>query len=203
LNSHHHGDHVSGNANMRALGIDVIAHRNIRENFLRLKQPGEPNIVFADYGAVYLGGAEVQLFYFGRGHTNGDTIAYFPDLKTVHMGDLVIDGMPVIDYAGGGSAIEFVKTIDAMLRLDFDTAIPGHGKIMTKAEVMAYKARFEEMNRRMRDLIRDGVPKNQLATLAQVRSALRLADLGWDNSVSTTASLNTFSRYYDEIAAAP
>ena len=52
LNTHHHGDHVSGNANLRALGIDIIAHRNIRENFLKLKQPGEPNIVFADEGGL-------------------------------------------------------------------------------------------------------------------------------------------------------
>ena len=203
LNSHHHGDHVSGNANMRALGIDIIAHRNIRENFLRIKQPGEPNIVFADFGAVHLGGVEVQLWHLGRGHTNGDTIAYFPDLKTIHMGDLVIDGMPVIDYAGGGSAIEFVKTIDRMLELDFDTAIPGHGKVMTRAEVEAYGARFKEMNRRMRELARKGTPKDQLRTLEQVRTALQLADLGWEHSVSTTASINSFSQYYDEMRAAP
>jgi cyclase len=203
LNSHHHGDHVSGNANIRAMGIDVIAHRNIRENFLRIKQPGEPNIVFADFSAVYLGGAEVQLHYLGRGHTNGDTVTYFPDLKTVHMGDLVIDGMPVIDYGGGGSAVEFVKTIDNMLKLDFDTAIPGHGRVMTRAEVEAYKGRFEEMNRRMRALAKQRVPKDQLKTLDQIRAALKLADLGWDNSVSTTASINSFSSYYDEMAAAP
>jgi cyclase len=203
LNSHHHGDHVSGNANIRALGIDVIAHRNIRENFLKIKQPGEPNIVFADYGAVYLGGVEVQLFYFGRGHTSGDTVIYFPDLRTVHMGDLVIDGMPVIDYNGGGSAIEFVTTIDRMLKLDFDTAIPGHGRVMTKPEVQAYKVRFETMNQRMRDLVRKGVSKDQLKTLDQIRSQLRLVDLGWDNSVSTTASINSFGQYYDEMAASP
>ena len=52
LNSHHHGDHVSGNANMRmALGIDIIGHRNIRANFLRIRQPGEPNITFSDQAA--------------------------------------------------------------------------------------------------------------------------------------------------------
>jgi glyoxylase-like metal-dependent hydrolase (beta-lactamase superfamily II) len=203
LNSHHHGDHVSGNANFRAMGIDVIGHRNIRENFLKIKQPGEPNIVFADYGAVYLGGVEVQLLYFGRGHTSGDTVTYFPDLKTIHMGDLVIDGMPVIDYNGGGSAIEFIKTIDAMLKLDFDTAIPGHGHIMTKPEVQAYRTRFETMNQRMRELVKKGVPKEQLKTLDQIRAQLRLADLGWENSVSTTASINSFARYYDEIAAMP
>ena len=202
LNSHHHGDHVSGNVNLAALGIDIIAHRRIRENFLRLKQPGAPNIVFEDQGGVFLGGVEVRMHHLGRGHTNGDTVIHFPDLRTIHMGDLVIDGMPVIDYAGGGSALAFVKTIDNLLALDFDTAIPGHGKVMTRPEVQAYRNRFETMNQRMRELIKKGVPKDQLKTLAQVRAQLRLAELGWDNSVSTTASLGSFSQYYDELAAA-
>jgi len=194
LNTHHHGDHASGNVNIRQMGIDIIAHKNIRANFLRIKQPGEPNIVFADQAAVYLGGVEVQLFYLGRGHTNGDTVIYFPDLKTVHTGDLIIDGMPVIDYDAGGSAIEFVKTIDNLLKMDFDTMIPGHGRVMKKDDVRAYRARFAEMNRRMRELARKKVPKNQ------VQAQLKLDDLGWGNSVSTSAWATSIGRYYDEMA---
>jgi len=202
LNTHHHGDHASGNAYVRdTLGVNIIAHRNIRENFLRIKQAGEPNITFANEGAVYLGGVEVQLRWFGRGHTNGDTVIYFPDLKTIHAGDLVIDAMPVIDYPGGGSAIEFIATIDKLLTLDFDTMIPGHGKLMTKDEVRAYRARFQTMNDRMRMLIRTGVTKDQMKTLEDARAKLQLADLGWDNSVSTTTWFSSFARYYDEIAA--
>ena len=203
LNTHHHGDHASGNAYAReTLGVNILAHRNIRENFLRIKQAGEPNITFADESAVYLGGVEVRLHWFGRGHTNGDTVIYFPDLKTIHAGDLIIDAMPVIDYPGGGSAIEFISTIDKLLTLDFDTMIPGHGKIMTKDEVRAYRARFQTMNDRMREVIRSGVTKDELKTLDQARATLRLADLGWDNSVSTTTWFSSFAAYYDEIAAA-
>src|SRR5580765_6124516 len=203
LNTHHHGDHASGNAYVReTLGVNVIAHKNIRENFLRIKQAGEPNITFANEGAVYLGGVEVKLFWFGRGHTNGDTVVYFPDLKTIHAGDLIIDAMPVIDYPGGGSALEFISTIDKLLTLDFDTMIPGHGRIMTKDDVRAYRARFQTMNERMRELIRKGVKKEDLKTLEQARAQLRLSDLGWDNSVSTTTWFGSVASYYDEIAAA-
>jgi glyoxylase-like metal-dependent hydrolase (beta-lactamase superfamily II) len=201
LNSHHHGDHASGNAYMReSLGIDIIAHKNIRANFLRIKQAGEPNITFSEQSAIYLGGVELQLYWFGRGHTNGDTVIYFPDLKTVHTGDLIIDAMPVIDYPGGGSAIEFIRTIDNLLKLDFDTMIPGHGRIMTKDDVRAYRARFQTMNDRMRALIRKGVKKDELKTLDQARAQLRLADLGWDNSVSTTTWFGSMAQYYDEVA---
>jgi cyclase len=203
LNSHHHGDHASGNAYFRqSLGIDVIAHANIRANFLRIKQAGEPTITFADQASVYLGGVEARLYWFGRGHTNGDTVIYFPDLKTVHTGDLIIDGMPVIDYPGGGSAVEFISTIDRLLMLDFDTMIPGHGRIMSKDDVRAYRARFQTMNDRLRALIRSGATKDDLKTLDQARVRLRLADLGWDNSVSTTTWFGGIAGYYDEIAAA-
>ena len=196
LNTHYHGDHASGNVKIRAMGINIIGHKNIRENFLRIKQPGEPNITFADQSAVYLGGVEVQLMWLGRGHTNGDTVIYFPDLKTVHTGDLIIDAMPVIDYAGGGSAVEFIKTIDNLLKIDFDTMIPGHGRVMNKDDVRAYRARFAEMNRRMRELALKKVPKSQ------VQAQLKLGDLGWAHSVSTTAWAGTsLDKYYDEMAA--
>lgn len=195
LNTHHHGDHASGNAALREMGIDVIGHENIRSNFLRIKQPGEPNIEFADKAAVFLGGVETQLLHLGRGHTSGDTVIYFPDLKTVHAGDLIVDGMPVIDYAGGGSALEFVSTIGALLEIDFDTLIPGHGRLMTKQEVADYKARFEELNRRLRNLARSGVPKTE------VRERLYLADLGWDHTVSTTTWETNLERHYEEMAA--
>jgi glyoxylase-like metal-dependent hydrolase (beta-lactamase superfamily II) len=202
VNSHHHADHVSGNATVRsALGVDVIGHRNIRENFLRLKQPGEPTVTFDDRASIFLGGVEVRLLWLGRGHTNGDTVIYFPDLKTVHVGDLIIDGMPVIDYPGGGSAVEFLTTIDNLLKVDFDTMIPGHGKLMTKDDVRAYRVRFQTMNDRARALIRSGVTKDQLATLDQARARLKLSELGWDNSVSTTTWFGGFAAYYDELAA--
>ena len=202
LNSHHHADHVSGNAYVRgALGVDVVGHKNIRENFLRLKQPGEPTVTFDDRTALFLGGVEVRLLWLGRGHTNGDTVIYFPDLKTVHVGDLIIDGMPVIDYAGGGSAVEFLRTIDNLLQLDFDTVIPGHGRVMNKDDVRAYRVRFQAMNDRLRALIRMGVTKEQLSTLEQARARLRLAELGWDNSVSTTTWFGGMSGYYDEISS--
>ena len=181
--------------------MDIIAHKNIRANFLRIKQAGEPNVTFADQAAVYLGGVEVQLFWFGRGHTDGDTVTYFPDLKTIHAGDLIIDGMPVIDYPGGGSAIDFIATIDNLLKLDFDTMIPGHGKLMTKDDVRAYRERFKTMNDRMRELIRKGVKREDLKTLDQARTQLRLTDLGWDNSVSTTTWFGGMARYYDEMAS--
>jgi len=139
---------------------------------------------------------EVRLLHVGRGHTDGDSIIYFPDLRTVHAGDLIIDGMPFIDYSSGGSAKEWVQTIDALLEIDFDTLIPGHGWLMDKEDVVAYKYRFEEMNRRMQELAQSGVP------IEDVLALLKLDELGWDNTVSTSTWLNnSLERYYEEMLA--
>ena len=67
--------------------------------------------------------------------------------RVLSAGDIIIDAIPVIDYPGGGNAIEFLTTIDRMLTLDFDTAILGHGRTMTKQEVRDYRMRCEEFPR--------------------------------------------------------
>jgi glyoxylase-like metal-dependent hydrolase (beta-lactamase superfamily II) len=199
LNTHHHMDHAGGNAAMVTMSAatEVIAHLNVLENFLRNRQPGAPPIVFSDQAAVHLGGMEVQARYLGRGHTDGDAVIYFPALRVVHTGDLVIDGMPVIDFANGGSALEFERTLDRLLNLDFDLVIPGHGRLLTKEDVRAYTAKLETMNQRMRDLVARAVPKDQAA------AQLKLDDLEWAHTVSTGTFMASIDRYYDEIAAAP
>ena len=117
LNTHHHTDHAGGDA-VFINTTEIIAHRNVRENFLRNKQPGAPRVTFNDQASVFLGGVEVRAYYFGRGHTNGDAVIYFPDLKVIHSGDLITEGMPVLDYNNGTSAVEWVKALDEILKLD-------------------------------------------------------------------------------------
>ena len=197
LNTHHHADHASGNPMILDMGIDIIGHRNIRENFIKTKQPGAPPIVFSDKAAVFVGGVEVQLHYFGRGHTNGDTVIYFPDLRTIHAGDLVIDGMPYLDYEGGGSFLEWIPTLKKMLALDFDTVIPGHGPVLSRAYVVDRIGKMEVLVQRMRELVKRRVPKDQLA------AQLKIDDLGWTKTVSTQGFISrALGPFYEEVAAA-
>jgi len=106
---------------------------------------------------VFLGGKEVRARYFGRGHTNGDAVIYFPALRTIHTGDLMAGDTPLIDYPGGGSIVEWTKTLDAVMNgLDFDTVIPGHGPVTTKANLRAYRDRIEEERNLVTGLIRQG-----------------------------------------------
>ncbi len=168
LNTHHHGDHTGSNEQFAALA-PILAHENVRTNILRNDQPGAPSIVYTDQTALYLGDARVEARYMGRGHTDGDSVIYFPDLRVVHMGDLSFGGAaPYIDFGNGGSAIELISAYDSVLALDFDTAIPGHGNLMTKADVAAFRDAFQELLDTGRQLISDGVSEEDLAArLAQ------------------------------------
>ena len=135
----------------------MIAHKNARENMLRVNQEGLPRIIYTDETAVYLGGIEVRVFHMGRGHTNGDSGVFFPDLKTIHGGDLLHGIAPFIDYGNGGSSRGWVRTVNNMLALDFNTAIPGHGEIMNRRDVLNFRNQMESIRARMTSLIRDGV----------------------------------------------
>jgi glyoxylase-like metal-dependent hydrolase (beta-lactamase superfamily II) len=194
LNTHHHSDHAGGDA-VFINTSEIIAHRNVRENFLRNKQQGAPRVTFNDQASVFLGGVEVRAYYFGRGHTNGDAVIYFPDLRVIHTGDLITEGMPVLDYNNGASAIEWVSVLDKILALDFDTVIPGHGPLTTKEQIRRDRQKLVTMNERMADLARRGVP------MEQVFDGLNLADLGWDRTVSTVAFRGGLKGYYDEMRA--
>ena len=192
LNTHHHTDHAGGDATFINT-TEIIAHRNVRENFLRNKQPGAPRVTFTDQASVFLGGVEVRAYYFGRAHTNGDAVIYFPDLKVIHTGDIITEGMPVMDYNNGASAVEWVKVLDEILKLDFEVVIPGHGKLLTKDRIRSDRQKLVAMNQRMATLARKGVP------LDQVFDQLKLADLAWDHTVSTVAFKGGLKGYYEEM----
>jgi glyoxylase-like metal-dependent hydrolase (beta-lactamase superfamily II) len=162
LNTHHHGDHTGSNAKFPP-STEIIAHANARKNMIDGKQPGPPRLVFTQEQDVFLGGKEVRARYFGRGHTNGDVMIYFPALKVLHTGDLVAGNSPLIDYGGGGSLLEWTATLDEALKLDFDTVIPGHGPISKKADIVAYRNNIEKLKTRVTGLLSQNTAKDDIA----------------------------------------
>ena len=185
LNTHHHFDHAGSNADFIPTA-QVIGHENARANMLKnngtsAPPSGAPPMTFSQRTSVYLGGAEVQAHHFGRGHTDGDAVIYFPQQRTVHTGDLFIWGdrmdgstlAPFIDYDNGGSAADWTATLDGVLTLDFDTVIPGHGPLLTKNEIREFKDKFDRLVMRITRLIESGVTRNDIA------DRLNIEDLNW------------------------
>lgn len=175
--THHHADHSGGNVKFLPTA-EIISTANARKNIVERKQPNAPanltpaRIVFTTESAVFLGGKEVRAIHFGRGHTNGDAVIYFPALRTVHMGDLMAGTTPLIDYAGGGSVVAWTNTLDEVLKLDFDTVIPGHGAVTDKAGLLAYRNNIEKLRTRVTGLIREGNSQDEVGKVM-------MAEFGW------------------------
>ena len=121
---------------------------------------------------IHLGGVDAQLMHFGNAHSNSDTVVYFPNLKVVAIGDLFA-ATPNPDFASGGSLVGWSAVLAEVLKLDFDTAVPGTGPTITRAELEAFKAKIDTLVSRATGLVNKGVPKDQLMV------QLKTDDLGW------------------------
>ena len=191
LNTHHHPDHVGTNQKFIDAGAQVVALEALKTNMAsdgRTKDiPGRPMVTFAKDYDLKFGGAEVQAHSYGRGHTGDDTMVYFPDLKVVMVSDQITDATPIVDFANGGSAVEWTQILDGVLKLDFEMAIPGRGEPKTRADVEAYRTKFATLITRAKDAIKAGATKEQLAM--QVKTD----DLGWMFNAGFYGSL------YDEL----
>ena len=186
INTHQHDDHAGGDFKMLPLA-EVIAHRNVYGNLKNLKRPyyedtpgtpiGLPRVTFSDRLDVHLGGKDVEAYYFGRGHTSGDIIGYFPELRAIHTGDLFISGsrrgVPIyVDAVQGGSLLEWTRTLERTLQLDFDIVIPGHGPVATKADLARFNAAIAAMRTRLQTMIKAGASKDDVVQTIE-------KDYGW------------------------
>src|SRR5579864_1807278 len=177
MSTHYHADHSGGNAKFLPTA-EIISTAAARKNIVEHVQSNAPpgvmpaRITFTTETSVFLGGKEVRARYMGRGHTNGDALMYFPALKVLHTGDMMAGKTPLIDYPGGGSLVEWTKTLDEAMKLDFDTVIPGHGPVTNKAGLLAYRTNVDKLRIRATELIREGRSQEDVGKVMT-------AEFGW------------------------
>jgi glyoxylase-like metal-dependent hydrolase (beta-lactamase superfamily II) len=139
INTHTHGDHVSGNVEFPAT-VEVITQDNTKTNMEKMdifKQnngKGMPKRTFKDKMTVGKGAEQIDLYYFGPGHTNGDAWVVFTALRTVHAGDLFASrSLPLVDGGNGGSVLHYAETLNKAHNgiKNVDTIINGHNDTTT------------------------------------------------------------------------
>jgi glyoxylase-like metal-dependent hydrolase (beta-lactamase superfamily II) len=195
LNTHHHPDHVGTNQKFIDAGAQVIGLEALKTRMAsdpRTKEiPGLPQVTFPKDYLLTFGGARVEAHSYGRGHTGDDTMVYFADLKVVMVSDQITAATPIVDFANGGSAVEWTKILDGVLALDFEMAIPGRGEPKSRAEVQAYRTAFATVVSRASAAISAGATREALGP--QVKTD----DLGWQFNPQFWASV------YDELTRKP
>ena len=134
INTHTHGDHVGGNADFPAT-VEIVAHENAATRmagmdvFAGAGAQFLPDRTFGDTLTLFEGRDQIDLYHFGAGHTDGDTVVVFPALGMAHMGDLfAFLAPPYIDVGNGGSGVAYPDTLDQILAsIDgVRRVIPGH-----------------------------------------------------------------------------
>jgi len=150
INTHTHGDHVSGNVEFPAT-VDIVVQENTKTNMEKMdifKQHdgrGLPKRTFKDTMTIGSGADRIDLYYFGPGHTNGGAWVVFPALRTVHAGDMFAGkGLPLVDGANGGSVLHYPDTLaKAVAGLkNVDTVINGHSPQTTTFDDLRTFAAF-------------------------------------------------------------
>ena len=142
LNTHFHGDHTGGNADFGAASI-IVAHENVRDRLVAEDSPSSalPVITFDDDVTVHFNGENITLIHMPRGHTDTDSVVMFEDSNVIHMGDHFFNGsFPFVDLTSGGTVQGYLSNVEKALSwIDDDTSvIPGHGRLGTKADLLAF-----------------------------------------------------------------
>jgi cyclase len=134
INTHTHGDHVSGNVEFPAT-VDVVVQENTKANmekmdiFKQNNNRGMAKRTFKDKMTIGKGADQIDLYYFGPGHTNGDAWVVFPAHRIVHSGDIFANkGVPLVDGNNGGSMLHYSETLMKAYNgiKNVDTIINGH-----------------------------------------------------------------------------
>jgi cyclase len=159
VNTHTHGDHVSGNVEFPTT-VEIVVQENTKTNMGKMvaatgiQQQGPPTNIFKEHGGRGLptrtfndrmtigkGADQIDLYYFGRGHTNGDAWIVFPALRFAHAGDMFSGkNLPLLDMNNGGSGVEIGDTLEkahAAIK-NVDSVITGHSTVMTWADLQEY-----------------------------------------------------------------
>jgi len=209
--THVHQDHAGNIERFEKAGAQVIAYEGLNKN-LHEGGPngkgyeatqGKPADANAPYKGksrkIKLGKAQAVVYHFDSGHTAGDSVVYFPDVKVVSLGDEFTATGPNCDYPMGGSILGWSRSLAQVLKLDFDTAIPGHGNDpLKKEDVVTFQKRIDAIGRKAVELAKAGTSKEQIRQQIQMQLGTEMGN--WTmNGLVNDMRLDAF---YQEVSGA-
>jgi glyoxylase-like metal-dependent hydrolase (beta-lactamase superfamily II) len=211
INTHTHFDHTGSNTEFGVIG-QIVAHENAKASLMKTSCPpvtncdafkGDnasflPNVTFSDTRSLTVGTDQIDLYYFGPGHTDGDTWIVFPDIRVAMGGDLFgAKGVPFIDVDNGGTAIGYAETVaNAVEGLkNVDTVISGHVEAYPWDDLV----RYAEFHRNLETYALAGLEAGQSA--AEVAAAYTSPASLTDFSFTEPFATNFIQLLSDETSA--
>jgi glyoxylase-like metal-dependent hydrolase (beta-lactamase superfamily II) len=177
INTHYHEDHTHGNPGFPP-GTRVVAtgwtleclRATDADYWSGGREATLPNDLVDTEREIAIGGKTIRLLHLGAGHTGGDLVVHFVEDRVVHLGDLLFAGRyPRVDLAGGGSFRAWIETLDAVLALDFDRVIPGHGPVTDRDGVLAFQRFLREVQAAGAAAAAEGLSLDEMLARTQLR----------------------------------
>jgi cyclase len=173
INTHTHFDHVGSNSAFTG-AVEFVAQENCKAEMEKMPQFQSdeskkflPGKTYKDKLSVLKGNDKIDLYYFGRGHTGGDSFVVFPALRVMHAGDMFAfsKGLPIMDASNGGSGVEYPKSLmkAAAGIKGVDTVIPGHSAVTNWAEFKEYGEFMQAFVAAVEQAKKDGKTADQAA----------------------------------------
>ena len=178
LNTHWHGDHTGGNANLGKAGAVIVAHENVRvrmskgqylKAFNRYVDPAPrealPVVTFTKEMTLHWNDDDLMLTHVDPAHTDGDAFVYFEKANVLHTGDLFFNGFyPFVDSSSAGDFAGMIAAGKTMLDLidDKTVVIPGHGPLSNKGELQAFILMLEGVHGNVKAMIDAGKSRDDV-----------------------------------------
>jgi len=185
INTHFHHDHSDGNRAFGKQGIPIISHQNAKKRMMQDKelyggiysfikdfvQPkydknSLPVFTYESKMIISQGNEEIELYNFGKAHTDGDSTVLFKNNNIIHAGDAFVRyGYPYVDLNNGGSIkglIDFLGTLE-LLCDDNTIIIPGHGDLSKKEDVTSLKNTLNDLYTKTIIGLKNGLSHNEIS----------------------------------------
>ncbi|MBX2933991.1 MAG: MBL fold metallo-hydrolase [Ferruginibacter sp.] len=183
INTHHHGDHTSGNIAFKGLVPHVLAHANSKANQQRVAKEQNkedkqllPDQVFTNLWSEKVGKEKISLHYYGAGHTNGDSLVHFEKANILHMGDLVFNRKhPYIDKKAGASISNWIKLLEKTTatfskKTQYVCGHSGNGYdvLLNKDDLIAFRNYLENVLTFTESEIKAGKSKDEILKATEI-----------------------------------
>jgi glyoxylase-like metal-dependent hydrolase (beta-lactamase superfamily II) len=183
INTHHHGDHSSGNIAFKGFVNHVLAHQNSKTNQQRVavnqhneEQQLYPDQTYSDTWCMQAGKEKVCLYYMGAGHTDGDSLVHFEHANVVHMGDLLFNRRhPFIDRTAGASIHNWIKLLeksthkfDRKTTYIFGHAAPGYKVTGTQEDLKLFAQYLSDLLQFTEKSIQSGKSRQEFLATSEL-----------------------------------
>lgn len=167
--SHHHDDHITGGS-VFADQASFVSHEAAWGKILQAKDPKTPvpDLTFTDRMSIDLGGKHVELIYTGKNHSDNSLVVLLPQNKLL----FAVDFIPVETVAYRTMSSDYpddwIESLKQVEQLDFETLVPGHGKIGKKEHVRQFRGYLEDLRSAVEEQVRKG------ASMEEAKKAVHL-----------------------------